>query len=76
MSTRLSLTNPKGIYVTARREANGEYRIREKGGLTLYFSSVPGKASDTAHLLRLIDRNGNILRMNYRIKGIKGGTTL
>ncbi len=63
--TNTTLTNPKGIYVTARREANGEYRIREKGGLTLYFANVPGKAGDTARLLRLVDRNGNTLRMNY-----------
>ncbi|HEB94601.1 MAG TPA: transglutaminase domain-containing protein, partial [Gammaproteobacteria bacterium] len=59
------LSNPEGIYVTARREANGEYRIREKGGLTLYFENIAGKAGDTARLLRLVDRNGNTLRMNY-----------
>lgn len=63
--TNTSLTNPEGIYVTARHEANSEYRIREKGGLTLYFENIAGKADDTTRLLRLVDRNGNTLRMHY-----------
>jgi len=68
-----AFNNPKGVYVTARREANGEYSIREKGGLTLYFENVSGKASPSdnptggtrARLLRLVDRNGNSLKMHY-----------
>ncbi len=33
--------------------------------MTLYFENIAGKAGDTARLLRLVDRNGNTLRMNY-----------
>ncbi|WP_119632290.1 hypothetical protein [Methylocaldum marinum] len=37
-----ALTAQPGLRVTAKRESNGEYSIREKGGLVFYFENVAG----------------------------------
>jgi len=60
-----TLINPKGINVTATREANGEYSIKEKNGLTFYFENVAGSPDTTAKLIRVVDKNGNTLRFAY-----------
>ena len=58
-------TNQKGIYVTAKRDSDGRYSIKEKNGLTFYFESVAGKPGNVAKLVRVIDKNGNKLTLNY-----------
>ena len=47
------------LKVTAQRESNGEYTIREKSGLTYYFENIPGTLDQLAKLTRVTDRNGN-----------------
>lgn len=66
-----ALTAQPGLRVTAKRESNGEYSIREKGGLVFYFENVAGtvpagtELGQTARLIRVVDRNNNALRFGY-----------
>lgn len=65
VSAGQSLINQKGLYVTAKRETNGEYSIKEKNGLTFYFENAGGAPDSSAKLKRLVDRNGNTLSVTY-----------
>jgi RHS repeat-associated protein len=65
ISLNTQFTNPAGTYVIAKREANGEYSIREKNGLVFYFENIAGITGQTAKLLRVASRNGNTLTFNY-----------
>ncbi len=61
-----SFTNfSKDLSVTAQREANGEYSIREKSGLTFYFENIAGLPDEQAKLIRVTDRNGNSTHFAY-----------
>jgi len=61
-----SFTNfSKDLSVTAQREANGEYAIREKSGLTFYFENIAGLPDEKAKLIRVTDRNGNSTHFAY-----------
>ncbi|MCL4470308.1 MAG: DUF6531 domain-containing protein, partial [Gammaproteobacteria bacterium] len=67
-----TLTNPDGIYVVFKREADGQYKITEKNGLVYSFESVNGGTADTglkARLLSIADRNGNPLALAYNGDG-------
>ncbi|HYE34308.1 glycohydrolase toxin TNT-related protein [Methylocaldum sp.] len=65
VAVNATLTPQTGLYLTAKREVNGEYSLREKGGLTFYFQNVPGAVGQTAKLIRVVDRNNNSLRFDY-----------
>ncbi|AEG00906.1 RHS repeat-associated core domain-containing protein [Methylomonas methanica] len=54
-----------GLHVTAKRESNGEYSLKEKSGLTFYFQNVSGTSGQTASLTRVVDRNDNVLGFDY-----------
>jgi RHS repeat-associated protein len=60
-----TLTPQTGLRVTAKREANGEYSLKEKSGLVFYFQNIPGTAGQTAKLVRVVDRNNNALSFGY-----------
>ncbi|MCQ8105009.1 DUF6531 domain-containing protein [Methylomonas sp. SURF-2] len=60
-----NLTPQAGLRVSAKREANGEYSLKEKSGLTFFFQNVAGTARQTANLTRVLDRNGNTLTFVY-----------
>jgi RHS repeat-associated protein len=63
-----TLANPAGIFVTLRRETNGQYTIREKNGLIYTFESITAGATNAglkAKLLSIKDRNGNTLTLAY-----------
>ncbi|MFC1747590.1 RHS repeat-associated core domain-containing protein [Pseudomonadota bacterium] len=53
------------LEVTVQREANGEYSIQEKSGLTFYFENIAGLPDEIAKLIRVTDRNGNSTHFAY-----------
>jgi len=65
VTTNQTFTNQEGMYVTAKRESNGEYSIKEKNGLTFYFENISGTPDATAKLTQVIDKNGNALNFAY-----------
>jgi RHS repeat-associated protein len=67
-----SLINPDGIFVVVKREADGQYSVREKNGLSYRFQSVVAPAAKPARglepiarLLSITDRNNNVLSLSY-----------
>ena len=68
ITVNTALTNPAGIFVTFRRETNGQYTIREKNGMTYTFETINAGATNTglkAKLLTIKDRNLNTLTLTY-----------
>ena len=62
-------TPPEGYYFETTRNNDGSYQIRTKSGKTYIFESVAGTVDQKAKLLKVVDRNQNILTLSYNGDG-------
>lgn len=61
-----SASSPRpGFFFQSACQGDGSYTLREKNGLTYTFESVAGTVGQKAKLLRIADRTGNALTLNY-----------
>jgi len=65
VSVGSAFTTPDGFYFQMSREADGTYKIRDKGGLIYIFESVAGTLGNKARLTKIIDRNNNSQTLSY-----------